>query len=412
MNPTPQDSSRRIETWLYSITRDDLPDEDHARTDAHPGKRACRPRSNDDETFLYPYNAPNTPPLTDCNITAMQSSTPRRKRRNDGGDAEGGTGVDNNLKESEKTPRPSTSSWRLASSPHKRVAGTSPRKSRAVLDRLEKPVRVHALPTLADALAKLPADITPLYRRIVTAIGLQRIIPHEVREEVAGLMVESPGYFRETDTGGAKEALGRLRSILRKASDGQSRQRGETAWYIHVHSPLLDLAFNPDIPDLDEITSVRARYEPVMSAGIAGNSIPFLKGSQGVTSEPACSISLDSEALGSEEGSRAPSNVSLSKVRSHSAKIDFVVALDIPYNTPLQRTISYLVDEGTAQPHINQTGYLPLKESPIAVSFEMKTEARGSGDAFVQLGIWVTAWHKRMYDLRSCLTRRIPAATH
>lgn len=278
-----------------------------------------------------------------------------------------------------------------------------------MLAQLEKPVRVHALPTLADAVAKLPVDITPLYRRIVTAIGLQKIIPHEVRQEVAGLIVESPGYFRDTDTSGARGALRRLKSILRKASDGQSRQRCETAWYIHVHSPLLDLLFDPDIPDTDEITKARARYEPVMSAGIAGNSIPFLRGAHGgVTSEPACSVSLDSEALGSEEGSRAPSNASMSKVRSHSAKIDFVVALDVPDNTPLQRTISYLIDDGRAQPYINQTAYLPLKESPIAVSFEMKTEARGSGDTFVQLGIWVAAWHKRMYDLRSCLIRAAP----
>jgi hypothetical protein len=148
------------------------------------------------------------------------------------------------------------------------------------------------------------------------------------------------------------------------------------------------------------------RFELVTSATIAGDSIPFLKGPNGLR-EPACSVSMDSLATGSEEGSGAgsdaPSNISISRMRSSSAKVDYVLALDMPTGTPLARKVSDLIHlDAPALPHINQTAYLALMKSLIAVSIETKTETAGD-DPLVQLGIWTAAWYQRMYDLRTYL---------
>lgn len=144
-----------------------------------------------------------------------------------------------------------------------------------------------------------------------------------------------------------------------------------------------------------------------MSATIAGDSIPFLKGPVDGEREPACSVSLDSLMLGSGEGSRAgsdaPSNVSISKMRSSSAKVDYVLVLDMPKETPLASKVSDLIhSKAPTMPHVNQTAYLALMDSPIAMAIETKTETTGD-DPLVQLGIWTAAWYQRMYDLRTSL---------
>lgn len=57
---------------------------------------------------------------------------------------------------------------------------------------------------------------------------------------------------------------------------------------------------------------------------------------------------------------------------------------------------------GGRQPHVNQTKYGSLQESLIAVSIETKSEWPKS-NPLIQLGIWVAAWHQRMYELRHVL---------
>lgn len=123
-----------------------------------------------------------------------------------------------------------------------------------------------------------------------------------------------------------------------------------------------------------------------MSATIVGDSIPFLQRGPGETpSEPTCSVSLDSGMVPSEEFCTG-SNVSVSTLRSHGAKVDYVPAIDLPKTAPLRKTITEPVNRGNGSPHVNQTAYLPLKESPIAVSIEVKVQV-GAEDPMVQLGI-------------------------
>ncbi|KAH8754076.1 hypothetical protein F5883DRAFT_688463 [Diaporthe sp. PMI_573] len=284
----------------------------------------------------------------------------------------------------------------------------SPRKprpeARSILDQLQKPLRVYELARkMADALAQLPTDVSPLYKQILMINGTQSI-PYEVRMEVAELMPVQNWYFKDPNPAEgsrerALEVFNTLNTILDKASQAQTYKRHEAAWNIHVHSPLLELVFRWSIPHYGEITEPCARVESAMSAAIAGNSVPLRRSDPNTAPEPACSLSLDSELLNSDtsQDSWAPSDWSISQLRSHSAKVDYVVALDIPDNTQLREVISWTIDNAGLRRHVNHTTYAPLKESPIAISFEMKTEA-GAGDSFAQLGIWAAAWHKRMFE--------------
>ncbi|KAG6354871.1 hypothetical protein INS49_003952 [Diaporthe citri] len=441
MQITQDRKRRRVATWLASVddTPDDLgdppePDIDDdgvLPTESQPSRLLKRARAQSfgaeaHEDFLYPYDAPDTPPLTDAadagpDAMATQPEDPktpqtqieaRRKRGNTGlGD------TDNEETPTQLNPL-RQSSQRMAPPPKKqRTPRTpSPKKSkpdsRSVLDQLQKPVQVYELPRkMADALAQLPPDIKWLYQEILLMENGQNI-PHEVSGAMAELIPVPSWCLREPDPEeGARaiEVFNTLTSILDKASQAQTYKRHEAAWYIHVHSPLLELVFDWRIPQHNEATEPRARVEPVMSATIAGNSIPLRRGDPNAPLEPACSVSLDTELLSDtsqESCIYPPSDWSMSQVRSHSAKVDFVVALDIPDEAQLRKTISWTIDDGWRR-HINQTTYEPLKESPIAISFEMKTEA-GVGDSFAQLGIWAAAWHKRMYDLRERLVRAGP----
>ncbi|KAK7739072.1 hypothetical protein SLS53_005970 [Cytospora paraplurivora] len=288
--------------------------------------------------------------------------------------------------------------------PHKKRTATSPRKSRAVLDQLQKPVRIHAVPDYSDAVTSLPADVMPLYRRIAAANDREKIVPCEVRQEVSGIVRDSPRYFRDADPVGgarAKAVLNSLHGIKRAAADSQTHQRCESGWNNLVHTPLLQLVFDCEVPGTTASpTRAHIRVEPVMSATIAGDSIPYLRGSDGDSLGPACSLSV--ESLLASESSYAESDLSLSMMRSRGVKVDYVLALDIPEEAPLRSNISQIINNGLL-PHVNQTAYLPLKESPIAVAIETKTDTSGQ-DPLVQLGIWTAAWYQRMYDLREQLT--------
>lgn len=308
----------------------------------------------------------------------------------------------------EQTPRPSHA--------RRHVRPPSPKKSRrkksdSVLDRLQKPFQVHPL-TYADSSKQLCADVLPLYRKIMVFKDREGIIPHEVRNQVLqlGLVRDKAGYFREpnplrgTDEEARRE-FAQLTKVLAQAGQSQAHSRSESAWNNLVHTPVLDIVFGADILDrhgsvqVVDSAKIHVRYEPVMTASIAGDSIPFLKGKAGQLSEPACSYSLESQLFGSSVLS-GQSDVSVSMVRSSGAKVDYVLAMDCREDSRLRKTIFELVNRDEDQlPHVNQTAYRPLRYSPIAVPIEAKITTSAT-DPLIQLGIWTVAWYQRMYDLR------------
>lgn len=308
------------------------------------------------------------------------------------------------------TPRPRQQQV----SPRKRTA-TSSKKSGDVLEELQKPIHMRAVSHYSEALRSLPADIIPLYERITAANELDGIMPFEVREVVRQMERDKAHYFHPpnpADKGEAMVVFATLRAINRRAIESQINQRDESAWNHLVHTPLLQILFASEIkPDTElygeagtqepaEDTKVRVRMEPIMSASIAGDSVPFLQASSDGLVDLACSVSAESRLV-SETSYNSKSNLSLSMMRSRGVKVDYALVMDIPEGTLLRKIIQKVIHTSPL-PHINQTACPPIKESPIAVSIETKTDTSAQ-DPLIQLGIWTAAWYKHMYDLREHL---------
>ncbi|KAH7009297.1 uncharacterized protein B0I36DRAFT_402404, partial [Microdochium trichocladiopsis] len=55
-------------------------------------------------------------------------------------------------------------------------------------------------------------------------------------------------------------------------------------------------------------------------------------------------------------------------------------------------------------PTINQSGYFPIHDRPLAISIETKTPEAGEGGALAQLAVWISCGHRRVPE-----TLRLPS---
>lgn len=159
-----------------------------------------------------------------------------------------------------------------------------------------------------------------------------------------------PSWFRSpdpTDSTRAKTEFAKLKAIRVKATESQIYQRSDSAWNNYVHTPILDLVFTSDIPELEE--SAGAEYQVRCEAVISANI-----------------------------------NFSVSMLRSRGVAVDYAVVLDIPEGAPLRKVVSKLASYDLRS--VNQTSYLPLRDSPIAMSIATKTD-NSSRDSFIN---WVS----------------------
>ncbi|KAK9787720.1 putative methyltransferase type 11 [Seiridium cardinale] len=350
---------------------------------------------------------PSTPPQTDPDILI-----PLRESRKRGQD-------DQDVADINTTPKASASS---RSEPHAKGAPLQKRikflpiKTIDGLGLLEKPITI----TTFDNDPILPEDVRSLYRNIRRASSQVGILPSEIRAELERdskdelfdhfFCAPSPNRAGEpTIQARMLDRHSQIRRIQQAAVASERLHRREFGWNNHVHTPLLELVFGsmPLAPQrTHQPQRVATRVEAVMSATIAGNSVPSIR-PQDPHQGPwplAASVSLNSSARNSEEDLEDTELVKADGVdqvhsRSRSRKVDYVVVLDIAETDPLHSAIrNASFEEATGKLHVNQTEYPSVALSPIAVSIETKANV---DDARVQLGIWIAAWHKRMYDLRA-----------
>ncbi|KAH8748989.1 hypothetical protein F5883DRAFT_582025 [Diaporthe sp. PMI_573] len=293
---------------------------------------------------------------------------------------------------------------------------------------LDKPVFVK---NVRDG--RLAEDIRPLHDRIQYINNFRiEVFPGELRAKVEAVETQllPPNCFREADPGGPSHqtlaTFAGLCRIIEAAEKSRKLRRYEDAWNNLVHTPLLDLAFGLqplEMEKQEQREAVSVRFEPVMSATISYEWIPRLdRGStsqeikqQTNLSDLACSVTAGSAVSSASEGSADASHVSVPKdlmhTRTDSKKVDYVLVLDVADGVPLKTVISDLtlraaldvdgfLSRDTPPPHVNQTTYQPIRDSPIAVSIETKQDY-SSRDPLLQLGIWVAAWHRRMRSLYS-----------
>lgn len=326
-----------------------------------------------------------------------------------------GSGVDDCTVE--KTPTAKSRVPLPPPSTVKRRRAPSPVKTSQYMDLLDKPVSVKSMGE-----GDLAEDIKPLHNCIqYTSKFLIEVLPGELRAEIEAAENQPlpPHCFRKPDPGGpSRQTLATLAGLCRiteAAKTSRKLRRYEDAWNSLVQTPLLDLVFGSqplEARKQEQQQTVSVRFEPVMSATISYQWIPRLNRglvSQEVKQQSNLSDLACSVTAGSAVSSEASSDVSVPKdllhTRTDSKKVDYVLVLDIADGTPLKTIISDLIlkaalHPNSPPPHVNQTTYHPIRDSPIAVSIETKQDY-SSRDPLLQLGIWVAAWHRRMWSLYS-----------
>ena len=296
----------------------------------------------------------------------------------------------------------------LLPAPRKRQRSSSPTKSRTGLQLLEKPVNIV---DLSGQQQQLPSDVETLYSEIQNAVEFKLgILPSEVPDPAGWLGRQPPSHcFRKPeldDPSRVRAVHVALCRIRRAAMKSAQCQRHEQAWNNMVHTPLLELVFQSNNEtDREDVPSTHiASYEPVMTATIAGDSIPLLSGA-GL----ACSVSASSTGTGEDD-----EDIDITQVHSSSSskKVDYALVLHLSNGSALFKLVRDLANEVAVRdrepaPHFNQTTYLPVAYAPIAVSIETKPQF-SSQDPLIQLGLWTAAWHKRMSYLRSQLNWSAP----
>lgn len=202
--------------------------------------------------------------------------------------------------------------------------------------------------------------------------------------------------------------LEKVEELINEAHSGVADNRHENSWNNFVHGPLLKLIFPGRNYRLPPSSDVRVECESVMFAAIAGPWIPtFGKKQDGSVLNLACTLSANT-AEDSEGNQVSTDKASLTEIRSRveSKKVDYVLALDLPAGDPLRERALQLAESSAPKidcaNYVNQTIYEPLFENLIAVSIETKARANSKhpAESFVQLSVWVAAWHNRMEHLR------------
>lgn len=280
----------------------------------------------------------------------------------------------------------------------------------------------------------LPEDLRPLYKRIEMVRTREDYIPYEVRDRLLEEHMASRFSFRSHSTPRADATWDALQDIMLETKEAVDERCHEAARNNHVYTPL-KLVYTsrtqyPEDPYEEPLLRpgqkrilTGARVVNIMSANIWGEYIPRKVSNQrsetrdtaslsGSEVSLACSVSIDGF---SESGT--PTLGLGTHSRSDSKKVDYVLATDAGDDTALQKVLSRIIlhqdaCERNLVPHVNQTHYRPLKNSPIACSIETKIDGAVGQDPMLQLGIWLAAWHKRMDSLRRFVFKKFPSLWH
>lgn len=282
---------------------------------------------------------------------------------------------------------------------------------------LEKPIH---FPAKVDK-TRLATDVQGLHKEIARIRNFLKVIPDTVRTDIENSEgCESPDHHFYEDHEPpltAQSNHAQIRDIVQASMTSRQLQRHEHGWNNLVHARVLGLVFGSSPKNVNGpvMKPVSVRFEPMMAATIMAKWVPRIDlvpssnpdGQNELASSVSGGGSLLSTSTSSDRQSGPPAPVpeELKHTRVGSKKVDYVLALDLALDRPLQRVLEHLMKReqsvGALVPaYVNQTMYEPVRESLIAVSIETKREW-GTGDhPLHQLGIWTAAWHKRMHAMR------------
>ncbi|KAJ6782947.1 hypothetical protein PWT90_08938 [Aphanocladium album] len=288
-------------------------------------------------------------------------------------------------------PPSSTSSAGLSRRPSRRA---SPVKKKQALIGLEKPVQFNELYAPAQ---QLPADVRSLYGRIRNiAYYHSNYLPLQDREMISRAVGEEiPDFSFKKATEGTIPVPARtnsdfdeLQEILFTSYECRKLDRSELAVNMLVHAPLLKLALK-NHHYVDEELIQTARICPPFMPPLADIGDKDGKVTEGKMVDLALVLTP------AEDGSRALGRKPKGNMHDTAADKRLLRAIQT----------HVLHREPPEAQTINQTAYTPVMFRPIATSIETKGEG-GAEEGKLQLGIWTSAWHRRMVSLISKLEQR------
>ncbi|KIX03297.1 uncharacterized protein Z518_06849 [Rhinocladiella mackenziei CBS 650.93] len=218
---------------------------------------------------------------------------------------------------------------------------------------------------LSKNLEKLPSDARGLYEKLRAVGWATGVLPAHIKDEISECNNETdlllPHMFDETsiaNTRSRTQLLWELRYV-KKICDATSQcsldQEAEPSWNCIVHSPILDLALE------------------------ACKGVVF----RNVTTAKICPA-FDHRDVGGRS--------------LQSKMVDFTI--NLVTDKDMERRIIELLDgQHPNLRTINQSMYHPLRFAPAFVSVETKGPGGSVQDADIQLGVWASAYFKRIRKL-------------
>jgi len=164
-----------------------------------------------------------------------------------------------------------------------------------------------------------------------------------------------------------------VQDIVEEADRCVSRRCCEAQWNAEVHSRVLKLALSP--------FAGRAEYDCITSAAPLDDLVPTVGNTRVQTKYIDYSIQL-------VPTSSAFQNAIRERLRQQ---------LQDDVGTSSARSAAG--GSPTNPPTINQSGYFPIHDRPLAISIETKTPEAGEGGALAQLAVWISCGHRRVYQL-------------
>ncbi|KUI64025.1 hypothetical protein VM1G_10813 [Cytospora mali] len=318
-----------------------------------------------------------------------------------GGAAPNKDGMENNIDNTDLTPRPSRSrSWREADCQSRTTTTTttsgasSPRK------------RLHALRIDAGGLEVRPLTTTarhmpPPLKKLngdmeLAGSGYGVVDPTVFR--VPGQKLPSasvlPSWAFAPDPVvrvrlGPTPSLDQVRAIVSDAAHAQHLGYLESGWNCTVHAPLLKLALDIgclDAEDDDDDDDQPQQQQQHKGLALGYDSSTSRITPLGVDFMPCTTAKIIKEYIPTP----APAKM-----------VDFAMVLGMANLSPRDKRRIEQLCAGVPLASINHTDFAPLMSNPIAVSIETKKPGKSGGDndAQLQVGVWQASQWRQLQDL-------------
>ncbi|KAK1948836.1 hypothetical protein LY78DRAFT_687325 [Colletotrichum sublineola] len=319
---------------------------------------------------------------------------------------------------------------RSASASEASVSASSSRRSRSptkgvkgMADLLFAEKRVQIVPRLADQ--DVPRDVADLCERLVDISDGCGVVPAPIANEVRQRLQQinpshklRPHHVLPPEDDAAnpnpqtrESLMGELwvlSKVARETMAANVYTHSEAHWNARIHAPLLEAGIEVDAKQ-DGTIQQDVRYFDATRATISSSFVPrhtdgdSLAGKMVdyciVLNSPHVQEAARAALLAAQEppGPRSATSSTASWTSSRGSRRGGVSAKYA--RSTAGASVADSAAAGAAAWSINQTGYPPLRLSPIVVSIETKQPEGSDDEAKAQLSVWVASHFLRLHKL-------------